>query len=66
LRDISELVNRQLPLEQKACLSKARFVSQREARRLARHGQHQDGSVEPYRCAWCSSWHLGHRRRGHH
>ena len=57
------LVNRELPLVERACTSKAGFVSRAEARALLRHGRHVDGSMDPYRCRFCELWHLGHRRR---
>ena len=57
------LVNRDLPLIERACTSKAGFVSRAEARSLLRHGRHVDGSMDPYRCRFCELWHLGHRRR---
>jgi hypothetical protein len=63
LRDISEMVNRSMPFIERSCLSKALFISQREARSVVRHGRHQDGSVQPYRCRFADHWHLGHRRR---
>jgi len=56
-------INRDLPIRERACESKAVYVSRRDARSHARHGRRQDGSLAPYRCRFCSLWHLGHRRR---
>jgi len=55
-----ELINRNLPLMERGCTSKARFLSRREARSMGRHGRHQDGSLRPYHCRFCDWWHLGH------
>jgi hypothetical protein len=55
-----ELINRDLPLLERGCTSKAMFISRREAQNVKRHGRHQDGSVRPYRCRYCDWWHLGH------
>jgi hypothetical protein len=55
-----ELINRNLPLVERGCTSKAMFISRREARSRVRNGRHQDGSVRPYRCRYCAWWHLGH------
>ena len=63
MRDITEFVNRALPLPERGCLSKARFDSRPEARTLLRHGRHSDGSTQPYHCRTCGWWHLGHRRQ---
>ena len=63
--DYHQFINRDLPIRERACLSKAMFVSRRDARSMARQGRHQDGSVRPYRCRHCHGWHLGHRRRVH-
>ena len=59
-----ELIDRQVPFEERACLSKVRYASRREARTLSRHGRRQDGTLEPYRCRFCGEWHLGHSRHG--
>jgi hypothetical protein len=59
-----ELIDRQVPFEERACLSKVRYSSRREARSLVRHGRRQDGTLEPYRCQFCGEWHLGHGRSG--
>lgn len=60
-----EFINRDLPLIERGCTSKAAFVSRREARSWVRNGRRSDGSLDPYRCRICGLWHLGHRRRGH-
>jgi hypothetical protein len=65
LADYRTLINRNLPLVERACTSKAAYVSQREARFVSRHGRHGNGQLEPYRCGNCDLWHLGHRRRTH-
>ena len=57
-----ELIDRRLPLIERGCTSKAAYASRREAGAIARHGRHTDGTLRPYRCASCASWHLGHRR----
>jgi hypothetical protein len=36
--DDRQLINRDLPLVERACTSKVRFMSRREARTVARHG----------------------------
>jgi hypothetical protein len=58
-------VNRDLPIRDRACESKAAYVSRGEARSTVRQGRRQDGSLSPYRCRFCTLWHLGHRRRRH-
>jgi hypothetical protein len=58
-------INRDLPIRERACGSKAAYVSRGEARSTVRHGRRQDGSLAPYRCRFCTLWHLGHRRRRH-
>jgi hypothetical protein len=55
-------INRDLPLVERACTSKAGYDSRREASNRVRHGSHSDGSLAPYHCRWCERWHLGHRR----
>jgi len=40
-------VNRDLPIRERACTSKAAFTTQHEARHLARHGRHANGQLEP-------------------
>jgi hypothetical protein len=59
-------INRNLPLVERGCTSKAGFVSRGEARSLARHGRHSNGQLEPYHCGLCGLWHLGHHRRRIH
>jgi hypothetical protein len=63
--DYHQFINRNLPLVERGCSSKALFVSRREAQNLARNGRRADGRVHPYRCRTCDGWHLGHRRRMH-
>jgi hypothetical protein len=60
--DYHQFINRNLPIRERACTSKAVFVSRGEAKALTRHGRRTDG-VKPYRCRWCGGWHLGHARR---
>ncbi len=55
-----QLINRNLPLVDRGCTSKALYITRREAKSEARHGRHQDGSLHPYRCRYCDWWHLGH------
>ena len=61
--DYRQFVNRDLPLLERGCTSKAVYLSRREARSTGRHGRSQDGSLRPYRCHHCDGWHLGHRHR---
>ncbi|HVA85094.1 MAG TPA: hypothetical protein VNF73_02125 [Candidatus Saccharimonadales bacterium] len=63
LVDYRLFINRDLPLVERGCGSKARYESRREARSYANHGVRRDGSLHPYHCEWCGGWHLGHRRR---
>jgi hypothetical protein len=56
-------VNRDLPIRERACESKAVYLTRDEALQLVRHGRHIDGAMKPYRCRFCAMWHLGHRRR---
>jgi hypothetical protein len=60
--DYRRFINRDLPLLERGCTSKAAFESRREARSLARQGRRSDGRSHPYHCRTCGSWHLGHRR----
>lgn len=60
--DYRRYVNRDLPLVERACLSKARFVSRGEARQAVRSSRVMTG-VAAYHCRWCDHWHIGHRRR---
>lgn len=57
-----ELIDRRLPLVERGCTSKSAYASRREANSIVRHGRHMDGTLRPYRCGLCESWHLGHRR----
>jgi DNA-directed RNA polymerase subunit RPC12/RpoP len=57
-------VNRDLPIRERACESKAMYVTRGEARQRVRAAGHIDPSMKPYRCRYCSMWHLGHRHRG--
>jgi hypothetical protein len=59
------LINRELPLQDRGCGSKAVFASRREARHLASHGRHMGSGLRPYRCRFCDGWHLGHRKPRH-
>lgn len=63
ITDYRTLINRDLPLLERGCTSKAAFESRREARSLARHGRHANGQLHPYHCRYCDLWHLGHRHR---
>jgi len=57
-----QLVNRDLPLDERGCASKAAFSSRREARSVS-HGRRSDGALKPYHCGRCDLWHLGHKKR---
>jgi hypothetical protein len=57
-------VNRDLSIRERACSSKAMYVTRGEARQRVRGARHIDPSMKPYRCRYCSMWHLGHRYRG--
>jgi hypothetical protein len=63
--DYHLFINRNLPLVERGCTSKALFTSRREAQTMARNGKHTDGRLRPYHCEACGGWHLGHRRRQH-
>ena len=63
--DYRQFINRDLPIRERACESKAVYVSRGDARSSARNGRRQDGSLAPYHCRYCSLWHLGHRRHRH-
>lgn len=65
IADYRQLVNRNLPLVERGCTSKAGFVSRSEARNLSRRGRTIGGGLEAYHCQWCDLWHLGHPRRRH-
>jgi hypothetical protein len=58
-------VNRELPLKERACGSKALYISRAEAKATVRHGRRMGSGLHPYRCEWCSGWHLGHPKRAH-
>jgi hypothetical protein len=60
-----QFINRNLPMQERGCTSKAVYVSRREAQSLLRHGRHGYAGLKPYRCRWCDGWHLGHARRTH-
>lgn len=60
-----QFINRDLPLRDRGCSSKAVFLSRREAKNVSRHGRGQDGSLRPYHCHWCDWWHIGHKRQAH-
>lgn len=57
------LINRDLPIRDRACESKAVYLTRGEARQQLRGGRHMDGAMKPYHCRFCGRWHLGHRRR---
>jgi len=57
-----QFIDRDIPLLERGCTSKAVFLSRSEARSSARRNRRNDGSVHPYHCRWCDWWHLGHRR----
>jgi hypothetical protein len=61
--DYRLFVNRDLPMRDRACESKAVYLTRDEARQRLRAGRHVDGAMKPYRCRFCAQWHLGHRRR---
>ena len=58
LKQYLSFINRDLPLREKVCTSKIPYVSRREATTTT---QRQE-SVKPYRCQFCTSWHVGHQR----
>ena len=57
-----QFINRDLPLSERGCTSKAVFLSRSEARSYTRRNRRNDGSLHPYHCRSCDWWHLGHRR----
>jgi hypothetical protein len=61
--DYRRFINRDLPLRERGCESKALYLSRGEARSVARGGR--CSGLHPYRCRYCPHWHLGHRRRRH-
>ena len=58
-----QFINRDLPLVERGCTSKALFITRAEAKSSSRRNRRDDGSVRPYRCRYCDGWHLGHGRR---
>jgi hypothetical protein len=58
-----QFINRDLPIRDRACESKAVYVTRGEARQHLRTGRLMDGAMKPYRCGFCYMWHVGHRRR---
>ena len=65
IADYRLFINRDLPLVERGCTSKAAFISRREARSRANHSARSNGRLAPYHCRTCDLWHLGHRRHGH-
>jgi hypothetical protein len=63
--DYRQFINRDLPMRERACESKAVYLSRADARSSVRNGRRHDGSLAPYHCRYCSLWHLGHRRHRH-
>jgi hypothetical protein len=63
--DYRQFINRDLPIRERACESKAVYISRAHARSSVRSGRRQGGSLSPYRCRFCTMWHLGHRRHRH-
>jgi hypothetical protein len=61
--DYRSMINRCLPLRERACLSKSAFGSRSEARAVARGGRSSTGQLRPYRCPFEDHWHVGHRSR---
>jgi hypothetical protein len=61
--DYRQFINRDLPMRERACESKAVYLSRADARSTLRNGNRFDGSLKPYHCRYCSLWHLGHRHR---
>jgi hypothetical protein len=60
-----QFINRNLPMQERGCTSKAVYLTRREAKSLVRNGRRGYAGLKPYRCRWCSGWHLGHPRRAH-
>jgi hypothetical protein len=60
-----QFINRNLPMQERGCTSKAVYLSRGEAKSLVRNGRRGYAGLKPYRCRWCSGWHLGHPRRAH-
>jgi hypothetical protein len=57
-----QFINRDIPIRERACESKAVYVTRAEARQRLRAGRRMDGSMKPYHCRFCAMWHVGHRR----
>jgi hypothetical protein len=64
--DYRTLINRDLPIVERACTSKAAYVSRGEARAYLRHSRRSDGGMAPYLCRHCDLWRLGHSRKRAH
>ena len=60
--DYRQFINRNLPLLERGCTSKALFTSRREARSLVHNGRRSYGVLKAYHCWSCGGWHLGHPR----
>ena len=61
--DYRQFINRDLPILERGCTSKAMFMSRAEARATARGSRIGGGQLHPYHCWNCDGWHLGHHRR---
>lgn len=57
--DYRDFINRDLPLIERGCMSKAAFVSRREARSWVRDGRRSDGSLDPTTAVSADSGTLG-------
>ena len=52
--------------ERRSCLGKVPFASDHEARAVARAVERRHGgSLDPYGCRFCESWHVGHQLARH-
>jgi hypothetical protein len=58
-----QFINRDLPIRERACDTKAVYLTRCEARSHLRTGRRMDGAMKPYHCHYCTLWHVGHRRR---
>ena len=58
-----QFINRDLPIQDRGCTSKALYLSRREASNFVR--RRGFSGLRPYRCWFCSGWHLGHAKRAH-
>jgi hypothetical protein len=65
IADYRLYVNRELPIVERGCRSKAAFLTRGEARSTANRCHRSNGQLAPYHCRICDLWHLGHRRHGH-